>query len=120
MVGMFDHGNRNRTALLARRLAHVSLACMLALAAGLASADEEALWNAAWITDTQTPEGEWITTLIARVQANKPKVVIHTGDTRFEWANRCAWRAVMTLLRTEKPPIEFHLACLDRACIPEV
>jgi len=71
---------------------------------------EEPLWNTAWITDTQTPECEWITTLIARVQSNKPKMLLHTGDTRFEWANRCAWRDVMTLLRIETPPIEFHLA----------
>ena len=68
------------------------------------------LWNVAWITDTQTPECEWITMLISRLMADKPKVVIHTGDTRFEWANRCAWKDVVDLLRIETPSIEFHLA----------
>jgi len=68
------------------------------------------LWNAAWITDTQTPDCEWITVLTAAIRANKPKLVIHTGDTRFEWANRCAWKDVLDLMRVETPPIEFHLA----------
>jgi len=66
---------------------------ILASIVALAAADEEALWNAAWITDTQTPECQWNTTRNAMVQANKPELVIHTGDTRFEWANQCAWRA---------------------------
>ena len=74
------------------------------------SRDDKPLWNAAWITDTQTPDCEWITTLLARLSANKPKVVVHTGDTRFEWANRCAWKDVIDLLRVETPPVEFHLA----------
>jgi hypothetical protein len=37
-------------------------------------------------------------------------MVIHTGDTRFEWANQCAWNDIVDLLRIEMPPIEFHLA----------
>jgi predicted phosphodiesterase len=72
--------------------------------------DEKPLWNIAWITDTQTPDCEWITTLLARLSANKPKIVIHTGDARFEWANRCAWKDAVDLQRVETPPIEFHLA----------
>ena len=72
--------------------------------------DDKPLWNVAWITDTQTPECEWITALITRLKANKPKIVIHTGDARFEWANRCAWKDVVDLRRAETPPIEFHLA----------
>ena len=72
--------------------------------------NDSPLWNVAWITDTQTPEDEWITTLIARIRVNKPKMVVHTGDTRFEWANRCAWKDVVDLVRVETPPIEFHLA----------
>jgi len=72
--------------------------------------DHEPLWNLAWITDTQTAECEWITMLLNRVQVNKPKMAVHTGDTRFEWANRCAWQDVVDLLRVETPPIEFHLA----------
>ncbi len=90
-------------------IALVCVGLFSTLAAGTVWADQEPLWNAAWITDTQTTASEWITTLVARVQANRPRMVIHTGDTRFEWANRCAWRAVMALLRTKTPPLEFHL-----------
>jgi hypothetical protein len=68
------------------------------------------LWNVAWITDTQTPECEWITKLTGRLKADKPSMVIHTGDTRFEWANRCAWKDIVDLLRHRTPPAEFHLA----------
>lgn len=71
---------------------------------------QEPLWNLAWITDTQTPECEHIAALVAKVQANRPKMVIHTGDTRFEWANQCAWKTTLDLLRNEMPPLEFHLA----------
>lgn len=94
----------------AQRVRRFGWIWILTIAASLALADEPALWNAAWITDTQTPGCEWITSLIAKLQANKPKLVVHTGDTRFEWANQCAWREVMTLLRRETPPIEIHLA----------
>ncbi|MHC4656416.1 MAG: metallophosphoesterase, partial [Planctomycetota bacterium] len=72
--------------------------------------DDKPLWNVAWITDTQTPDCEWITTLLSRLSANKPKIVVHTGDTRFEWANRCAWKDTVDLLRVETPLVEFHLA----------
>ncbi|NIP23063.1 MAG: hypothetical protein GWN67_03285 [Phycisphaerae bacterium] len=72
--------------------------------------DDKPLWNVAWITDTQTPDCEWINTLCARLSANKPKIVIHTGDTRFEWANQCAWKDAVDMQRVEMPPIEFHLA----------
>jgi hypothetical protein len=74
------------------------------------AASEGPLWNVAWITDTQTPDCEWITALTNRLKAEKPKILIHTGDTRFEWANQCAWKDVMDLLRVETPSIEFHLA----------
>lgn len=90
--------------------------CWLLLAAGVSwaappekSADEP-LWNIAWITDTQTPQCEWITAMIAPVKANKPSMIIHTGDARFEWANRCAWKDVLDLMRIASPPIELHLA----------
>jgi hypothetical protein len=88
----------------------LAVAFALAAFASHLAAGDGPLWNAAWITDTQTPEREWIATLVARVAADKPKLVLHTGDTRFEWANRCAWREVMTLLTEEAAPIELHLA----------
>ena len=74
------------------------------------AAEEAPLWSAAWITDTQTPDCEWIATLLARAGADKPRILIHTGDARFEWANRCAWRHVLTVLTAETGPVEFHLA----------
>lgn len=69
-----------------------------------------ALWRIAWITDTQTHQCEWMTPLLDRMREERPQMVIHTGDTRFEWANTCAWKDVMDLLRIESPPLEFHLA----------
>ncbi len=89
------------------RVAVILTACLIA---GLSAGAEKPLWAIAWLTDTQTPAEAWINTLVARVQADKPAVVIHTGDTRFEWANRCAWRAVMNMFHSETPPHEFHLA----------
>jgi hypothetical protein len=86
--------------------------CVLHLGAlaPMASAEEKPIWNVAWITDTQTPACEWITTLVGKVQANKPSILLHTGDARFEWANQCAWKDVVTLMRSQSPPVEFHLA----------
>lgn len=85
--------------------------CILHLGylAPITVAEEQPLWNIAWITDTQTPECEWITSLVGKVQANKPSILIHTGDSRFEWANQCAWKDVVTLMRSQSPPVEFHL-----------
>jgi hypothetical protein len=91
------------------RLRAASVVLWLTAAAGV-RAGGEPLWNGAWLTDTQTPACEWIDALAAAVQANRPAIVLHTGDTRFEWANRCAWDAVMRMFRSENPPHEFHLA----------
>ncbi len=71
---------------------------------------DQPLWCAAWITDTQTSACEWVTALTTRLRADQPKLVIHTGDTRFEWANRCAWNDIVDLMRIATPPIELHLA----------
>ncbi|MGQ9649001.1 MAG: metallophosphoesterase family protein [Phycisphaerae bacterium] len=73
-------------------------------------ATETPLWSIAWISDTQTPSCEWITALCEKVKADRPSMVIHTGDVRFEWANECAWKDVLNLLRISSPPVEFHLA----------
>lgn len=82
------------------------------LSAALPRAEAEAppLWTAAWITDTQTTDCERIAALISHVAASRPSLVLHTGDTRFEWANRCAWHEVLELVRIGDPPLEFHLA----------
>ena len=87
----------------------ISLAAILGSMPGNAAADEP-LWTIAWITDTQTPDCGRIAALIDKVKADRPSIVLHTGDTRFEWVNECAWKDVMTLLRSRSPAIEFHLA----------
>ncbi len=95
------------------RCVNLLIACCLLLGilvSPTAAADESPLWSIAWISDTQTPACEWITALCAKVKADRPSMVIHTGDVRFEWANECAWKDVLNLLRISSPPIEFHLA----------
>ncbi len=87
------------------------LPVLLPMPATRALADSGApMWNFAWITDTQTPDCKRITALVTEVGENRPSMVIHTGDTRFEWANRCAWRDVVVLMHRQDPPVEFHLA----------
>jgi hypothetical protein len=75
-----------------------------------ANGEDDPLWCFAWITDTQTPDCRWLQAVVTEVMNNDPRLVIHTGDTRFEWANQCAWRDALAMLRIETPPIEFHLA----------
>ena len=89
-------------------------ACIVAFsvadcAAAPARADQS-LWNAVWITDTQTPDCGRIAALVDRLKAEKPTLIIHTGDARFEWVNQCAWKEVMSLMLAQDPPIELHLA----------
>ena len=97
------------------RLLQACIAVVIILTAGQLpvradASGERPLWNAAWITDTQTADSEWITALTARVRADKPEIILHTGDTRFEWANRCAWKDSVDLMLVQTPPTEFHLA----------
>lgn len=80
------------------------------LAPPTATAEESPLWSIAWISDTQTASCEWIAALCEKVKADRPSMVLHTGDVRFEWANQCAWKDVLNLLRISSPPIELHLA----------
>jgi len=104
----------------ARRLVFSSFLTLLLLAslcsvsfAEAAPAEDKPLWNLAWITDTECywmGHSEYMAPLLEKVRANKPKMVIHTGDTSFEWANHGSWREIIDLLRIETPPIEFHLA----------
>jgi hypothetical protein len=101
---------RNGLLLLTRTTILMICTLSICLVVEADSGENKPLWNVAWITDTQTPDCEWITTLLARLSANKSKIIVHTGDTRFEWANRCAWKDTVDLLRIETPPVEFHLA----------
>lgn len=94
-----------------RSLPVVCLVLILIASALPAGAQSDApLWKVAWITDTQTPDCEWIQAMTTRLQAEQPQIVLHTGDTRFEWANRCAWLAVQSMFLATNPPREFHLA----------
>jgi len=68
------------------------------------------LWSAALMADTQTRQCEWIDSLAGRLMESRPQMLIHIGDTHFEWANRCAFRAIVDMLRTEPGGLEFHLA----------
>ncbi|HPD29676.1 MAG TPA: metallophosphoesterase [Phycisphaerae bacterium] len=94
------------------RLSLTIAGCLLLgiLVSPTTAANETPLWSIAWISDTQTPACEWVTALCEKVKADRPSMVIHTGDVRFEWANQCAWKDVLNLLRISSPPIEFHLA----------
>jgi hypothetical protein len=82
---MEDLGMKRCSRLLPRAtiLTVCALGICLAAHAKAEIQDEKPLWNIAWITDTQTPDCEWITTLLARLSANKPIILIHTGDTIF-------------------------------------
>jgi arylsulfatase A len=68
------------------------------------------LWTFGWITDTQAREHEWVAALCDHLKADKPKMVVHTGDTNFGHANTDIWKAVLGLLRDQQPPPEFHVA----------
>jgi len=75
--------------------------------------EDKPLWNLAWLTDTECywmGHSEYMAPLLEKVRANNPKLIIHTGDTSFEWANRGSWREMIDMLRSETPPMEFHLA----------
>jgi predicted MPP superfamily phosphohydrolase len=100
----------------------IFVACVVALLligwcgvsfAQAAAAEEAPLWNLAWITDTECywmGDGDYLMPLLEAVGANHPKMLLHTGDTSFEWANSGSWEDVLTLIRSQTPPIEFHLA----------
>jgi hypothetical protein len=81
-----------------------------------AAANDKPLWNLAWITDTECywmGHSEYLKPLLDAVGANRPKMLLHTGDTSFEWANSGSWRDVLDLMRSRTPPIEFHMAIGD-------
>ena len=79
-------------------------------AAGEGRTDGEPLWSVAVITDTQTPDRELTTALIDGLKQAGPDMVIHTGDTDFEWSNGFTLSAVADLVWSEPGGIEFHLA----------
>ena len=79
-------------------------------AAGEGRTDGEPLWSVAVITDTQTPDRELTTALIDGLKQAGPDMVIHTGDTDFEWSNGFTLGAVADLVWSEPGGIEFHLA----------
>ncbi|MBN2137680.1 MAG: metallophosphoesterase [Sedimentisphaerales bacterium] len=74
------------------------------------SIDIQPLWKAAVITDTQTSERDWIVALLYRLKEADPDMLIHVGDTYFEWSDQFILRAVADLISCRPEGIEFHLA----------
>ncbi|MHC4743183.1 MAG: metallophosphoesterase family protein [Planctomycetota bacterium] len=70
----------------------------------------EPLWKAAVISDTQTSEREWMVSLFNQLRDAEPDMVLHTGDTHFDWSGAFALRALACLLRSKPGGLEFHLA----------
>ena len=70
----------------------------------------EPLWSVGVIADTQTSDRAYITSLLDRLKAEAPDMVVHLGDTHFEWSNQFVLKAVADLVGGERGGIEFHLA----------
>ena len=70
----------------------------------------EPLWKVAVISDTQSGEHAWILSLFNQLTEVEPDMVIHTGDTHFDWSGAFVIRALSCLLRSRPGGIEFHLA----------
>src|SRR3990172_4278561 len=70
----------------------------------------EPLWKAAVISDTQTSQREWMVALFNQLRDAEPDMVLHTGDTHFDWSGAFALRALACLLRSKPGGLEFHLA----------
>jgi len=70
----------------------------------------EPLWKAAVISDTQTSKREWMVALFNQLRDAEPDMVLHTGDTHFDWSGAFALRALACLLRSQPGGLEFHLA----------
>lgn len=99
------------------RLHHFSMIAIVAICSfrafavgGDARIGIEPLWNVGVITDTQTSDRAYITSLMRRIKADGPDMVMHIGDTNFEWSNRFVLKAVADLVDSEAGGIEFHLA----------
>jgi predicted phosphodiesterase len=67
------------------------------------------LWRAAVISDTQTDQREWMVALFNQLRDAEPDMVLHTGDTHFDWSGAFALRALACLLRSKPGSLEFHL-----------
>jgi hypothetical protein len=97
------------------RLAPASLILFTLLVGPVAAGEKggDPLWCFVWITDTECHlmgHGEYLVPLIDAVKLHKPKMVLHTGDTEFEWANRGSWKDILAWYRSAEPPFEFHLS----------
>ncbi|MBN2136708.1 MAG: metallophosphoesterase [Sedimentisphaerales bacterium] len=68
------------------------------------------LWSTAFVADTQSSEREYMLALFNKLQDEEPDMVIHLGDTHFEWSSAFTIRALSCLLRSKPGGLEFHLA----------
>ncbi|MBN2269827.1 MAG: metallophosphoesterase [Sedimentisphaerales bacterium] len=70
----------------------------------------EPLWKAAVISDTQTGQKEWLISIFNQLLDAEPDMVLHVGDTHFDWSDGFTIRALACLLRSKPGGLEFHLA----------
>lgn len=68
------------------------------------------LWSVGIITDTQTTDRACISSLMGRVKAESPEMVVHIGDTHFDWSNQFVLRNLADMLAGRPGGTEFHLA----------
>src|SRR3990172_10240440 len=90
-----------------------AIVLVFSLAGGGMSVDHmgtEPLWKGGVIWDTQTPQREWMVALFNQLGDAEPDMVLHTGDTHFDWSGAFALRALACLLRSKPGGLEFHLA----------
>jgi predicted phosphodiesterase len=96
------------------RLHHLSMIAIVAIcsfrAFGVADVGIEPLWSVGIIADTQTSDHAYIASLMGHIKAERPEMVVHLGDTHFDWSNQFVLKAVAELVDDEEGGIEFHLA----------
>ena len=83
------------------RLHHLSIIAIVAICSfrtfGAKSIGIEPLWSVGLITDTQTSDRAYITSLMGRIKTEEPEMVVHIGDTCFDWSNPFVLKSVADL-----------------------
>lgn len=77
---------------------------------GASALNVEPLWSVGIITDTQTSDKAYLTSLLERIKGEQPEMVVHIGDTYFDWSNQFVLRTVADMLEGTPGVAEFHLA----------
>ena len=96
------------------RLHYLSMIALVAMCSFRAFCAEpigiEPLWSVGIISDTQTSDRAYITSLMRRIKAEEPELVVHIGDTCFDSSNQFVLKNVADLLEGNPGGAEFHLA----------